>query len=97
MSISNQLGLPEAVQKTLPHVSPQAQRVLSFIQAHPGQLTSTVAQECAVGNVSDACSKINLVLSKHGWVVVATQPHPLTKNRFGERSQQHRWSIERVR
>ena len=92
MSISKRT----AVERACSGLRGQACRMVRYIDANPGALTGAVASSCAIGNVSDAARKANRELERYGFRILAKLPKPLSENRFGERSQQHEWRIERA-
>lgn len=59
--------------------------------------SAELAREAGVCNLSDAAAKIRPELEKHGLTIVARRPPTRLRNRFGEPSDMHIWSIEVIR
>lgn len=75
----------------------QAGRIIQLLHNRGPQLTSVIASEAAIGNVSDAAARANSrYLEPHGYRIVAELPKPLTRNRYGQPSQQNLWRLVRV-
>lgn len=74
----------------------QQARFVEYLERHGKALTGEVAQNCAIGNVSDCAIRANEKLIPLGWKIIAQQPKPLTRNRFGETSLQCEWSLRNV-
>lgn len=98
MSIPRRKSRRSAINAACAALKGQPLRLVQYLDDRGAPvLTGEVAAACAIGNVSDAACRANAELEPLGYRIVARLPRPLTKNRFGERSLAHEWSIQRVR
>jgi len=95
--IPRQQSRQHAIRQACSRLSGQPLRLVQYLATHRrGALTRELAAAIACSNISDAASRANREIEHLGLRVVACLPEPLTKNRFGEPSMQHRWSLERL-
>jgi|TARA_E500000331_G_scaffold82884_1_gene78638 hypothetical protein len=72
------------------------ERLVRFLAKHPESITSSVNQQCAIGNISDIASCVNKKLYHHGFYITCQRPPVPVLNRFGEISNMFRWSLVEV-
>jgi hypothetical protein len=77
--------------------SNQAHRLVDYLYSNGPTLTGELCQECSIGNLSAAANLIRPGLQKRGLAIIATLPHPLIPNRFGQASMSHEWRLQRLR
>ena len=97
MSITRRLNRSAEIRAAEAALRGQPQRLVHFLSVNTDALTGAIAGACSIGNVSAAASRANEELEPRGYRIVSRLPKPLSHNQFGEASQQHQWSIERVR
>ena len=77
--------------------SKQAQRLILYLHERGPCMTGDIAGNLAIGNVSHAAALANEALKRHGFVIFASLPRPLSQNRFNERSMAHVWTLRALR
>lgn len=90
--------LADIVQQAMSETkSKQAHRLAEYLLVNGTAMTTAIARDCAIGNISCAASYIKPALEKRGCTIIATLPRRKIPNRFGEPSQVHEWRLARLR
>jgi len=94
--------LPDTVEERVEMVlrtelSPQKDRILRYLLSRPLAYTHQVAADCAVGYPPNRIGELNHeILPHYGLHIECVPPPKNLKNRFGGRTQVHRWRITRM-
>jgi len=67
--------------------------MVEYLSHYPHSATGYVAQHCAIGNLSDVAHKLNPFIYKAGYLVGCERPARPFLNKFGEASNQFKWSV----
>jgi len=76
----------------LPHKANQARRLVKLVAENPNSITRSCNSVAGV-NISDIALKYNRYIQPKGYELRCKLPYPLIKNKYGEDSMQHLWSL----
>lgn len=85
-----QRAIDQALNTKMP---PSGKRIFALLAKRGPLTTGRIAFLCQVGNVSDAVSKIQPILSKYGLFITNYQPAKPIRNHFGGHSSVHVWEL----
>lgn len=86
----------DAAELLLPENYRQGLRMFRYLATHPDACTVEVAQNCAVGNLSDVARKCNRHLHSKRLFMGCRRPASPLANRFGEPSRMFQWGVYRT-
>ncbi len=76
---------------------PQKERLAQYLLAHPGAYTHELAANCAVGYPPNRIMELNReILPDYGLHIECLPPAKGVTNRFGQRTNVHRWKIVKL-
>lgn len=88
---------PRVIQAINETHSRQAKRLARYLLENGPTLSGELSRSCAIQNLSGAAAKIRPALERHGVTIQARPPNMTIKNRFGELSHAHVWSLQGFR